>query len=152
MWFQILTEWLYNEYLFYVWLEKSVCFIFSKKANQGVCTNYFKVSDVGSWIQSPQSVTSRLSSSKTLCIWAIFTHQKLSQMHGFLWRTSHTSRLNSSLLREVITARSLDLRWRMFRLGIFRKLNMIWWKQTVNSLRGVWRIVLNGIWRHWFNS
>ena len=31
MWFQILTEWLYNEYLFYVWLEKSTCFIFSKR-------------------------------------------------------------------------------------------------------------------------
>jgi len=38
-------------------------FYLLKKANQGVCTNYFKV---GSWIQSPHSVTSRLSSSKNV--------------------------------------------------------------------------------------
>ena len=46
-------------------------------------------------VESPDSY--RVSSSKeTLRIWAIFlfgkcghlTHQKLSQMHGFLWRTS----------------------------------------------------------------
>ena len=100
--FQILTWVTVQRILVLCVIKEKFMFYLFKKANQRVCTNYFKVSDVGSWIQAPHSVTSRLGSiKKTLCIWAIFTHQKLSQMHGFL---------RLYLLRAVITARSLGLR------------------------------------------